>query len=434
MKYRFYNARILTMDPLCEAGDTAVLNGEVHTEDGQITYVGESFGQPAGEVYDREIDCEGNLLMPGFKNAHTHSAMTFLRSSADDLPLQEWLTEQVFPYEAKLTGSDIEILTRLAILEYYTSGITSIMEMYLDPPAVARACTDMGMRVVQVGGVNNFSQSPELLEEWYLSLNDRHPLSSFALGFHAEYTCSRELLEKLSALAEKYRAPFFAHISETENEVSGCLERYGKTPVDLLCSLGLFDYGGAGYHLVHTTPDDIAIMKQKGIGVVTNPGSNTKLASGIAPIQTYLDSGLKVAIGTDGPASNNCLDMFREMFLTAGLGKLLTKDAAAVPAESVLRMACVNGADIMMLPDCSCLRAGKKADMIMIDLAQPNMQPINNIACNLVYSGSKANVKMTMIEGRIVYDRFDGSARFGIPFETEEIYRTAQEVRDRILG
>ncbi|MBO5999419.1 MAG: amidohydrolase [Lachnospiraceae bacterium] len=434
MKYRFYNARILTMDPLCEEGDTSVFRGEVHTEDGKVTYVGENCAGAAAGEFDREIDCEGNLLMPGFKDAHTHSAMTFLRSNADDLPLQEWLNEQVFPYEAKLTGSDIEILTRLAILEYYTSGITSIMEMYLDPPAIARACIDMGMRVVQVGGVNNFSQSPELLEEWYRTLNDIHPLSSFAMGFHAEYTCSRELLERFAALAAKYKAPFFAHISETEREVSECVERYGRTPVEFLCSLGIFDYGGAGYHLVHTTQDDIAIMKEKGIGAVTNPGSNTKLASGIAPVQAYLDSGLKVAIGTDGPASNNCLDMFREMFLTAGLGKLLTKDASAVPAENVLRMACSDGADIMLLPDCNCLRAGKKADMIMIDLDQPNMQPINNIACNLVYSGSKANVKMTMIDGRIVYDRFEGTARFDIPFETEEIYRTAQEVRDRILG
>lgn len=413
---------------------TAVSEGEVHTDGARITYAGSRENAPAADGFDREIDCEKNLLMPGFKNAHTHSAMTFLRSNADDLPLQEWLNNAVFPFEAKLTPEDIGILTRLAILEYYTSGITSIMEMYLTPPSIAEACIDMGMRIVQVGGVNNFSQSPELLEQWYNELNSRDPLSSFQLGFHAEYTCSRELLERFAELAAKYKAPFYAHISETAREVEECIGRYGKTPVAFLADLGIFDHGGAGYHLVHTNRDDIEVMKEKNIAVVTNPGSNTKLASGIAPIQSYLDEGITVALGTDGPASNNCLDMFREMFLTAGLAKLREEDASAVPAESVLKMATVNGAKVMCLPDCDVLAEGKTADMIMIDLRQPNMQPINNIACNLVYSGSKSDVKMTMIGGRIVYDRFDGRENYHIPMETEEIYRKAQEVRDRIIG
>ena len=211
--------------------------------------------------------------------------------------------------------------------------------MYLTPESIADAFDDMGMRCVQVGGVNNFSQSPELVEEMYQKLNKKSPLQSYILGFHAEYTCSRELLEKIAGLARKYQAPVFTHLAETESEVADCRERYGMTPLAFLDLLGMFDYGGGGFHCVHMTAEDIAIMKKKGLYAVTNPGSNSKLASGIAPISDYLKAGVKVAIGTDGPASNNCLDMFREMFLVTALAKLREKDAAAVDAMEVLKMA-----------------------------------------------------------------------------------------------
>ena len=430
MAIRFYNAQILTMED-----GPVVFGGEVVVSEDKISYVGEK--APAG-IYEKEIDCGQNLLMPGFKDAHTHSAMTFLRSSADDLPLQSWLNEQVFPYEAKLTGEDIYHLSKLAILEYLTSGITAVMEMYLTPPTIAEAFRDAGFRIVQVGACNNFSQTPELIDEWYRTLNEpvregSTPLTSFELGFHAEYTCSEELIEKFAALAHQYKAPVFTHISETKSEVEACIGRYGKTPVAFLADKGIFDYGGAGYHLVHTTPDDYEIMKEKKIGVVTNPASNTKLASGIAPLSDYLREGIPVAIGTDGPASNNCLDMFREMFLATGLGKLRESDASAVPAFEVLKMATVNGAGIMRQPLTAYLKEGYTADMIMLDLHQPNMQPINHIPNNIVYSGSKLNVLMTMVGGRILYDRFDGKLNFHIDTDPEEIYRVSGEIKDRIF-
>ena len=201
------------------------------------------------------------------------------------------------------------------------------------------------------------------------------------------------------------------------------------TPVAFLDSLGIFDYGG-GYHCVHVTKEDIAIMKEKGLYAVTNPGSNSKLASGIAPITDYLKAGVRVAIGTDGPASNNCLDMFREMFLVTALGKLREKDAAAVGAMEVLKMATVNGAHAMGLADADVLSKGKLADMIMIDLHQPNMQPLNNIPRNLVYSGSKQNVIMTMIHGKILYEK----GKFITKDAPEEIYRKAEIIRNRIMG
>lgn len=430
MNIRFYNARILTMEENRE-----IFHGEVWVKNERIIYVGD--GKDTDSVYqeiqvpcmiwDREIDCEGNLLMPGFKNAHTHSGMTLLRSYADDLPLNDWLNKQVFPIEAKLTKEDIYELTKLAVLEYLTSGITAVFDMYLTPETIFKAFDEMGMRGVQVGGVNNFSQSPELLEEWYLKLNGKSPLQTFQLGFHAEYTCSKDLLMKISELAHKYRAPVFTHLAETRSEVEGCMERYKMTPMAFLDSLGMFDYGGGGYHCVHMTDDDIAIMKKRGLYAVSNPGSNTKLASGIAPITRFLKAEVPVALGTDGPASNNCLDMFREMFLVTGLAKLKEEDAAAVDAMEVLKMATVNGAKAMGLSDADVLARGKLSDIIMIDLNTPNMQPLNNIAKNIVYSGSKTNIKMTMINGRILYEE----GKFLTEERPEEIYKKANQIIEK---
>lgn len=433
MKIRFFHARILTME---EGRD--IFEGEVWVEDSRIIYVGT--GKDTDEVFkrtgknciiwDEEIDCQGNLLMPGFKNAHTHSGMTFLRSYADDLPLDEWLHEKIFPAEGKLRKDDIYENIRLAVLEYLTSGITSIFDMYIEPEPIAKACQDMGMRCVQASGLNNFTQSLELLEKDYLKLNKKDSLISFRLGFHAEYTCSKELLEGLASLAHKYKAPVYAHMCETVKEVEECKARYGMTPTEFLDSLGMFDYGGGGYHCVYMSEKDLKIFEEKGLSVITNPASNLKLASGIAPIQEFLNRNINVAIGTDGPASNNCLDMFREMFLVTGLAKVREKDAAVVDAMEVLKMATVNGAKAMGLLDCDVLSEGKKADIIMLDLNMPNMQPLNHIAKNIVYSGSKQNVKMTMINGKILYK--DG--KFYTDCEPGQIYEKVNSIIQRITA
>ena len=431
MRYRFFNARVLTMEP-----GRDIFNGEVWVVSDRIKFSGtEEEASTYCEshpdemlVWDEEIDCKGNLLMPGFKNAHTHSAMTLMRSSADDLPLSDWLNKQIFPIEAKMTAEDIYELSKISILEYLTSGITAAFEMYLTPFSVADAFRDCGFRCVQTSCVNNFSQSVELLEKYYNELNGRDEFNSFILGVHAEYTCSKELLEKCAELVHKYNAPFWAHIQETESETKECMDRYGMTPIEFFDSLGLFDYGGGGYHLVWTSDKDREIMKKRGLYAVTNPGSNTKLASGIAPIKEYLECGIPVAIGTDGPASNNCLDMFREMFLVTGLAKLKNMDASCIDAAEVLKMATVNGARCMGLKDADYLTEGKLADMIMIDMSQPNMQPINNIVKNLVYSGSKSNVLMTMIGGVIRYQ----NGKFNIGEEPFEIYEKAEKIKKRI--
>ena len=195
-------------------------------------------------------------------------------------------------------------------------------------------------------------------------------------------------------------------------------------------TIGLLRHGGTLFHCVHMDESDFDILKKRGIYVVTNPASNLKLASGIAPVKRFLEEGIKVAIGTDGAASNNCLDMFREMFLVTGLQKVVCDDPEAVPAREVLKMATVNGAHAMGLTECDTLSVGKKADMIMINLRQPNMQPIHNIEKNLVYSGSKQNVKMTMIGGKVLYQ--DGEFYLDCPAEV--IYERANRFAGEILG
>lgn len=422
MNIRFYNARIMPMTKDCE-----IIEGELWTKDNRILYVGPA-REAEGIVWDKEIDCAGNVLMPGFKNAHTHSGMTAMRSYADGLPLQEWLNTKIFPLEAVMTEQDNNDLTKLAILEYLTSGVTAIFDMYLSPKDIAQACIDMGMRCVLVSGLNKFGPAVEVMEQRYLELNKVHPLITYMMGVHAEYTCDEELLKEVSALIHKYEAPLYAHMSETKLETEECVQRHGMTPPQYFDSLGLFDFGGGAYHCVYFTEEDMDLFVKKGLFAVTNPGSNTKLASGIAPITRFLEKGVQVAIGTDGPSSNNCLDMFREMFLVTGLAKLLEKDASAVDAHEVLKMASVTGAKAMGLKDCDCLAEGKLADIIMIDLHQPNMQPLNDISRNIVYSGSKQNVKMTMIDGQILY--YDG--KFLNDVDTEAIYAKANEIIARL--
>ena len=431
MRTRIYNARILTMEDGAE-----IFRGEIQIEDGKISSVmscddNNGTGRKHDVIWDEEIDACGNLIMPGFKNAHTHSPMTFLRSYADDMKLQEWLYDKVFPAEAELTEEDIYWLTKLAIMEYLTSGITSSFDMYKLKHETARASEETGFRMVLCGDINDFGGTAQDVENDYVKYNkDKSSLVSYQMGFHAEYTTSRELMESLAETAEKYQAPICFTCSETKKEVEECRERSGMSPVAYMDSLGLFRHGGVLFHGVHMDDSDFDIIKNHGIYVVTNPASNLKLASGIAPVKRYLDLGIPVAIGTDGPASNNCLDMFREMFLVTGLQKVICDDPEAVPARDVLKMAVTNGAHAMGLTDCDAIAPGKRADLIMIDLSQPNMQPLHNIEKNIVYSASKQNVKMTMIGGRILYQ--DGEFRIG---ETkEDIYQNANRIAERILG
>ncbi|MGN0606999.1 MAG: amidohydrolase family protein [Oscillospiraceae bacterium] len=422
MKLRFYNARILTI----ENDSFKIISGELCTENDIIEYIGSE--RKSDIQFDREINLDGNLIISGFKNAHSHSPMTFLRSYADDLPLHEWLYDRVFPMEAKLNPDYIYTFTKLAIMEYLTSGITSCFDMYCQPQAMADAAIDCGFRMVLCGEINDFVETPETIEDFYNKFNSYNPLVSYQLGFHAEYTTSKHILESVAELSRKYKAPVYMHNSETSAEVAGCIERYGTTPTVLFDSMGMFEYGGGGFHCVYMSDEDYEIFRKKGLWAVTNPASNLKLASGIAPLCEMMRRNIKLAIGTDGSASNNALDMFREMYLAAALQKIYEKDAAACPAENVLKMAVKGSADAIGLEYCNNLEVGKKADMAVIDMYSPNMNPINNIVSNLVYSGSKSNVKMTVVNGKILYE----NGEFFIGEDAERIYREANEMAEKI--
>lgn len=430
MNIRFYNCKILTMEDQKD-----VFEGELWVKGSKIAYVGEGSSDtqyPIEEYqkisWDREMDCKGNLLLPGFKNAHTHSAMTFLRSYADDMELQDWLYKQVFPREALLTDEDVYWLSKLAFLEYLTSGITACFDMYGHYDYHVKAAVETGFRTVLCGDVNDFGGSAQSLEEEYLKYNQADKLVSCQLGFHAEYTTSKPLLKEIAKVAHKLKAPVYTHNSETAAEVSGCVERYGVTPTVFLDYLDMFAYGGGGFHCVHVSDADLDIFKEHNMWVVTNPASNLKLASGIAPVDKMNRKGINLAIGTDGPASNNCLDMWKEMSLTACLQKVKTKDSSAMPADKVLWMATAGGAKAMCLEECDTLSVGKQADLILVDLHRPNMQPVHNIIKNLVYSGSKDNVSMTMIAGKILYE----NREFYVNEEVSTIYQQCEKIAKRI--
>ncbi|MEY8424219.1 amidohydrolase [Lachnospiraceae bacterium 38-14] len=433
MNIRFYNGKILRTK---ENHSFEISEGELWVKGNKIVYLGD--GKDLDGVYqrldepfiiwDREIDARGYVIMPGFKNAHTHSAMTFLRSFADDMPLKDWLYNQIFPREAKLMPGDIRHLCKLGIMEYLTSGITANFDMYLNPMEIAEASAECGFRTVQTSGLNDFTRSLSLLEEDYRIVNEMSELTTFLLGFHGEYTTRRELMEGVAKLAEKLKSPVWLHNSETEKEVKECRGRYGMTPTQITEALGMYAFGGGGYHCIYFEEKDFEIFRNRGLTAVTNPSSNLKLASGTAPTARFLEEGISMAIGTDGPASNNALDMFREMFLVTGLAKVRERDAAAVPAEEVLYMATAGGARAMELSDCDSLEEGKFADLILIDLNQPNMQPENDFVKNIVYSSSKSNVALTMVNGRILYEK----GEFFIGIDPKEVYAKANEIIGRM--
>jgi 5-methylthioadenosine/S-adenosylhomocysteine deaminase len=421
MKIRLINARLLTLEE-----GMKITFGELEVTDNLITYVGPM--RSGVFNFDRVIDCEGNLLMPGFKNAHTHSAMTFLRSYADDDDLHTWLNEKVFPMEAKLQPGDEYHLSKVAFLEYLTSGITACFDMYYNPKATAKAALDLGFRVVLLGTVTRFKESVEEMIVAYHELNQPNSLVSYRLGFHAIYTASEEILTELAKAVQQLKVPIYTHLAETQAEVDDCLATHKMTPAQYIDSFGLFDYGGGGFHCIYLHDVDVEIFKKHRLFAVTNPSSNIKLASGIAPLHRYVEAGIPVAIGTDGPASNNALDFFREMFLVTGLSKIVANDPRVIDAYVVLKMATLNGADAMGLTKARTLSVGQLADIILLDLKQPNMQPLNNIVKNIVYAGSKTNVKMTMINGKILYE--DG--QFFVGEDVEQIYQKAQAVTERL--
>ena len=416
---RFYNGLVLE--------GLQVTENEVWTDGGRITYVG-----PAREdmpAFQRQIDLGGDLLMPGFKNAHTHSAMTFLRSMADDLPLRDWLFQQVFPREARLTPERVRAFAKVAFLEYLANGITACFDMYFHTDEITDLSNQWGFRTVLCEALSADSDWERVYKNWE-KYNNMGPFVKYQLGFHAEYTASLDMLKFLARAAEELKAPVWSHNSETMSEVDECVRRHGATPTRLFDDLGLFRYGGGGYHCVWMTDEDIDIFRDRGLYAVLNACSNGKLASGIAPLRRFTDAGVKLAVGTDGPASNNALDIFREMYLINILAKLSEGNAAAGDPGLILEAAVGGGARAMGLADCDAVAEGKQADLIVIDMHRPNMRPVHNVVKNLVYSGNPGNVLMTMIAGVVRYER----GEFFVDEDPAAVYEQAEEMTRRLMS
>jgi 5-methylthioadenosine/S-adenosylhomocysteine deaminase len=402
------NGSVLTMDPQ----DTLIKNGGVAVSADRIVQVGTEKALTASCRAAKTIDARGGIIMPGLVNAHTHAAMTCFRGLADDLPLMTWLHDHIFPAEAKLTSEMVYQGTRLACAEMILSGTTTFCDMYLFEDAVAEAARQAGMRAV-VGEVLYDFPSPSygpveeglkytenLIEKWR-----DDPLITIAVEPHSPYLCSPDLLEKTKAIAQRNAAPMVIHLSESDHEVAQVRAKYGKTPVEHLADIGFLGPNLIADHCVALTDNDIGLLKDYDVKVAHNPESNMKLASGIAPIPELLKRGITVGIGTDGCASNNNLDLFQEMDTVAKLHKVHTLDPTVMDARTVVRMATIDGARVLGTDEISgSLEAGKKADMIIIDIRRPHLIPLYNIFSHLVYAVTGSDVVTAIVDGRVLME------------------------------
>ena len=419
MKFLFKNALIYTSGEL-KKGEVAV-DGDI------IQGVGESLDFEA----DRVIDVKENILMPGFINAHAHTPMTLFRGVGDDLKLEEWLFEKIFPLEEKLSGEDIYWGEMLGIAEYVRAGITTFEEAYYSIPDMVRAIRKSGMRARVCIGPHPTKKlsEKEYISQWESELKLMGGNISPVLYAHSIYTITEEELELMVSFAKKHNLRLSLHLSETLKEVGDCTVKNEQTPPEYLESLGFLDRPCLAYHCVHMDKDDIRILADYDVSIATCPSSNLKLASGIAPVYTFMQNGINVAIGTDGAASNNSLDMFKEMFLVATLSKASLYDGSIVKAKEVLDMATKNGARALGLEKVGEIKKGYKADIILIDTNSPHHFPKNDLISNLVYSAKSSDVYLTMVGGKILYE----NGKYYIGEDIETVYNKSKETITKLL-
>ena len=405
MSILIHNCTAALMD---EAG-TVLPGAFVAVEGTQITYVGAQ--RPQGS-FEEEIDGEGGVLMPGFVNAHTHVPMTAMRGYGDGNNLQDWLHNYIFPVEARWDDRAIRCCTDLGLAEMIASGVTCIADMYGHSPAIAQEVAAAGISAnLSVGGVqftddfnpdthNDCRVQRELTEQWH-GYNDGQILVDASV--HGEYTSHQQLWRWMAGYAREHGLGMHVHISETRSEHEECLARHGKTPIQVLNDYGVWDGRAIAAHCVWTTPEDWAIMAEKGISAIHNPMSNLKLGSGIAPVPAMKKAGVNVCLGTDGVSSNNSTDLFADMKLAAILTCGAEHDPMAVTAWDALEMATVNGARALGR-NTGVIAPGKDADLILVDFSAPNLTPCHDTAENLVFAAHGSNVVMNMARGRIIYE------------------------------
>lgn len=404
MKQLFYNATIVT-----GVGATH-RDGMLIVEDGIIRYVGPASGAKETEPFDAITDLQGHLVLPGLINTHTHAAMSLLRGYADDLPLKEWLETKMWPMEARFTDREVYWGSALSVLEMIKSGTTCFADMYDHMDQVARVVEEAGIRACLARGVIGLGERDVVrakIAEMARFAKDYHGAAdgriTTMVSPHALYTCPRDVIEQIIAVSEDLSLPIHTHLSETVKEVEESLATYGKRPVFVLEEMGLFRRPTHVAHAVHLTEEELDILARRSVSVSHNPGSNLKLASGIAPVPAMLRRGITVSLGTDGAASNNNLDMFEEMRLAGLIHKGNALDPLAVPAPQALAMATIGGAKSLGLEaKIGTLEVGKEADFIVVGTAEPHWAPMYDPVSHLVYSARAEDVRDVYVRGKAI--------------------------------
>ena len=391
---------------------------------------------PAMALAERIIDAAGNLVMPGLINCHCHGAMTLFRGLADDLPLMTWLTEHIFPNEARLVDAEMVYwCSKLAAAEMILAGTTTVADAYFHEDAAAQAFCESGMRAVAAQGIidfpapgvpdpkENITRAERFLSAW----QGKNTLLTPALFCHSPYTCGADTLQRAKELAREAGSLFFIHLAETGGEVAQSTKQHGRTPAGLLHSLGLLDAQTICVHSVWLEKEDIELLRESGAKMVTCPESNMKLGSGIAPLAALLAAGVPAGLGTDGCASNNDLDLFREMASCARLHKVAAHEPTQMPAAGVLGMATEGGAGILGLGrQTGRLAIGMRADCLIIDRKQPHLTPFHNPE-TLVYAGRGSDVATVLIDGRVVMEN-----RRLLSFDLAEVLREVRRLAKRV--
>ncbi len=402
------HGRVYTLD---DQG-TVIPDGAVAVRAGRIEAVGPSSDLKNRFEPERLVDATGCVVLPGLVNAHTHVAMTLFRGLADDLPLMDWLQKHIFPAESRLNESWVYWGALLGCAEMILSGTTAFCDMYLFEHKVAQAAKEAGMRAL-VGEVLYDFSSPHygpvenglrFTEDLILQWKD-DPLIRVAVEPHAPYTCSPDLYRRCFSLARKHDVPMVTHLSENSAEVREVRARYGRRPVAHLAALGVLHDRLIADHCVDLDERDMDLLAQHRVVVAHNPESNLKLASGFAPVPALLRRGISVALGTDGCASNNNLDLFGEMGTCAKIHKAAAMDPTVMPADTVLCMATRHGAKALGLEDViGQIRPGFAADLIVVDFSAPHLTPVYDPISHLVYAAKGSDVRHSLIGGRVVME------------------------------
>jgi len=376
-----------------------------------IIYVGEEGDAPRFEA-DKVLDGHRKVALPGLINCHTHAAMSILRGVAEDQKLYSWLRETIWPLEAKLRPLDVCQGALLSCLEMIKSGTTCFCDMYFYEDMVAKAVEESGLRAVLASGIieaGDPERGSKMLEE---SVRITKKYSGYAdgrittqIGPHSVYTCSLNLLKKVRESASQLKAGVHIHLAESKDASRLLKERYGYGEVELLSHNGFLGPDVLAAHCIHLSQEDIALLAKHDVKVAYNPVSNMKLASGIPRVKEFLDAGITVGLGTDGPASNNSLDMFETMKFAALLQKSFYVDPTVLPAWKVLEMATFDGARALRIDESvGSLETGKKADLILIDLDKPHLTPMHDPYASLVYSARGSDVDTTIVDGKILME------------------------------